>query len=157
MPRRHVIGMGVALALAVVATVHAAPAKDAARPAKVEVSRDGWPATHEGEAGRAYVKAFNAGDAAMADFYRRFFHPDSLAKRSPEQRLSRYRTLREQFGSLAFASIVKASPGELSVRLLDADAAPREFVFTLETRSPFRLRSVGMRQRTGHGHRGFHH
>jgi len=152
MKLEHVVRILASLALA--ATVTSAAKRDAA-----PVAADGWPETHEGAAGREYVKAFNGGDDAMKAFYVRSFHPDSLARRPPEKRLGRYHELRESYGTLAFASIVEQKPGELVVRLLDADAASHEFVFTLETSSPYRVRQVSMRQMqtVPHGMGGFHH
>ncbi len=53
--------------------------------------------------------------------------------------------------------MLKSESNELSVKLLDADAKSREFVFKSEARAPFKLISVGIKERSGHGFGGFHH
>ena len=118
-----------------------------------------WPATPAGAFASDYVTAFNAGDDAMKAFYRQSFAPESLVVRPPEKRLSRYRDLREKFGTLAFGGVVKDSAGTLSVRLLDADAVPHEFTFEIGATRPVRLQKISMKQTImGHGgFGGFHH
>src|SRR5262249_13664820 len=151
----HVVRILASLALAATVTSAAPAAKRDAAP----VAADGWPETHEGAAGREDVKAVNGGDDAMKAYDVRWSTPASLARRPPEKRLGRYHELRESYGTLAFASIVEQKPGELVVRLLDADAASHEFVFTLETGAPYRVRQVSMRQMqtVPHGLGGVHH
>lgn len=118
-----------------------------------------WPATPAGAFARDYVTAFNAGDDAMKAFYGRAFAPESLAVRPPEKRLTRYHDLREKIGTLAFGGIVKDSVGQLTVRLLDADAVPHEFTFEVGKAKPVRLLRISLKQTiTGHGgFGGFHH
>ena len=118
-----------------------------------------WPATPAGKFARDYVTAFNAGDDAMKAFYLHSFAPESLAVRPPEKRLSRYHDLRETFGTLAFGGVVKDSAGNLSVRLLDADAAPHEFTFEVGGTKPVRLQKISMKQAimTHGGFGGLHH
>jgi hypothetical protein len=118
-----------------------------------------WPATPAGARARDYVAAFNGGDDAMKAFYARAFPPESLAARPPAKRLTTYRNLRESFGALAFGGVVKDSAGSLAVRLLDVDAVPHEFTFTVETKRPYRLLGITMKQVVrGHGGFGaFHH
>ena len=92
----------------------------------------------------------------MRAFLSRELAPRSLAGKNVHQRIERYRDLRERYGKLVFASVVKSTPGELTVKLLDSDMAPHDFVFTVQTAVPYKLVSVGIRER-GHGFGGFHH
>ena len=134
------------------------PAALAAAP-KTTSAANGWPATPAGAFARDYVAAFNAGDDAMKAFYTRAFPPESLAVRPPEKRLTRYHDLRETVGTLAFGGVVKDSTGQLTVRLLDADALPHEFTFEVQTVKPYRLLRISLKQViSGHGgFGGFHH
>ena len=134
------------------------PAALAAAPKAKPVASD-WPATPAGSFARDYVAAFNAGDDAMKAFYAGAFPPESLAVRPPEKRLTRYHDLREQVGTLAFGGVVKDTVGQLTVRLLDADATPHEFTFEAQTVKPYRLLRISLKQVIrGHGgFGGFHH
>ena len=135
------------------------PAALAAAPKSGGDSASDWPATPAGAFARDYVAAFNSGDDAMKAFYRRSFAPESLAVRPPEKRLSRYHDLRAQVGTLTFGGVVKDSVGQLSVRLLDADALPHEFTFEVQTVKPYRLVKISLKQVIGGhgGFGGFHH
>ena len=134
-----------------------AAAKPAAAPtAAARAVADGWPDTREGELGFRWVEAFVRGDEAMRAFYLETMSEKSLAEKNVESRLVRYRELRERLGRLTFAATVKSAPGELTVRLLDADAASHSFVFKAETTAPFHLISIGMLQQQPGGHGGGH-
>lgn len=125
--------------------------------AKTVVARDGWPETPAGAMGRKWVAAFSAGDSAMRAFQQKELSPESLAKRTPEERAASYRKLHDQFGTLTLASIVESTPEKLTVKLLDADAKSHEFIFTVKPGTPPRLESVAMRQsHFGHGGGGGH-
>jgi hypothetical protein len=125
--------------------------------AKTAVARDGWPETPAGAMGRKWVAAFAAGDSAMRAFQQKKLSPESLAKRSPEERAASYRKLRDQYGVLALASVVKSTPEELTVKLLDSDAKSHEFIFKVKPGSPARLESISIRQsHFGHGGGGGH-
>jgi hypothetical protein len=135
----------------------AAAAKPATATAARLVANDGWPESRAGAIGRHWIAAFNSGETAMKDFYVQEFSPDSLVRRSPEQRLTRYRDLKEKYGTLTFGSVTKEIPGELSVSLLDAETSAHEFVFAVETAAPWKLKSVSMREYRNVEHGGFHH
>jgi hypothetical protein len=128
----------------------------AARSDLARAVADGWPDSREGELAFRWVNAFGRGDSAMRAFYLADLAEKSLAEKGMEARLGRYRELRERFGTLALGSVVKAVPGELTVRLLDADAATHTFIFKAETAPPFRLLSVGIQQQVPGGHGGGH-
>lgn len=129
-------------------------APPAAAPAK-KAEADGWPATRAGAIGRGWVTAFSTGEAEMKAFLSKELAPKSLETKSVAQRVERYRDLREQYGRLDLASVVKSTPGELTVKLMDSDARFHEFVFTVQTEQPYKLLTVGIKQR-GHFGMGGH-
>jgi len=150
--------MGLVLSLSIAGTMAAAESRPVAgkSAAKSVESEDGWPQTRAGELARGWVEAFSTGEAAMRDFISRELASKSLESKGIPQRVERYRDLRQRYGKLTFASVVKSTPGELTVRLLDSDMESHDFVFTIQTTAPYKLVSVGIRE-MGHGFGGFHH
>lgn len=118
---------------------------------------DGWPDTRAGEVARAWVEAFSAGEPAMREFNLKWLTRGSLERKSMDERLEVYRKGRDRFGKLVLASVIKSTPGELTVSLLDSDAAAHEFIFAVQTAAPFKLVSVSLREQQAGGHFGFHH
>ena len=101
------------------------------------------------------MAAFAAGDSAMRAFQHSELSPESLARRSDQERAASYRKLRDQYGTLTLGSVVKSTPEELAVKLLDSDAKSHEFIFKVKPGTPTRLESVAMKQshfsHGGHG------
>lgn len=118
-----------------------------------KLAPDGWPETRAGELGRGWVTAFSTGEQAMKEFNERELSKEGQAKRSLKVRVESYRKLRDQYGKLTLGSIVKSTPAELTVSLLDSDAKSHVFIFKVQTEPPYKLISVGMRQ-GGHGMHG---
>jgi hypothetical protein len=118
--------------------------------------REGWPDSRAGELARGWVHAFSTGEPEMKAFLASEMAPASLHDRKVPQRIEKYRTLREKYGKLSLVSVVKETPGELTVKLIDSDSATHDFVFTVQPASPFKLVSVGILE-MGHGFGGFHH
>lgn len=116
---------------------------------------DGWPDTPAARIARGWVEAFNGGEAAMRGWLSRNLTPSSLEKKPLPERMEVYRTNRERWGRLVFASVEKSAPAELTVKLLDADANAIPFTFSVEDRPPYRLVSITLKQM--HGHPGFGH
>jgi len=149
----------------VLVLVAASPAAFAARADSTRVARRptgpveaGWPDSRAGTLGWKWVTAFNSGPEAMRHFYEEDLAASSRADRNVEVRLARYRELKKQFGSLAFASVASADSAEVKVELLDADLASHTFIFKSEKSAPWKLLSVGMLQTIPGGHGGgFHH
>jgi hypothetical protein len=116
-----------------------------------------WPATRAGELAKGWVTAFNGGEAAMRGFLAANMAAHALGERAVPVRIARYQELREEYGRLRLDAVTRSEPLEITARLLDADAKPREFVFKTEDRAPFKLRSVSLKQ-TGFSHGfGFGH
>ena len=140
------------------ALLFAAPLAPSAASAAAAPSRDGWPATRAGEIGRGYLVAFAGGDAAMTAFYQKEMSAEALAKKPAAERLVNYRKTREKFGTLTLGKVIKSTPGELTVTLLDGDGTPHEYIFTLAPAAagaaPSRLETISMRERRAGGHGG---
>lgn len=131
------------------------PAATAA-PAPRAADRGGWPDTRVGELARGWVAAFSSGEAAMKEYLAAHLAPKSLESKSVPQRIERYRDLREKYGKLELASVVKSEREKLTVKLMASDATRHEFVFTTQGEAPYKLISVTIRE-FGHGHGGFGH
>ena len=156
MRRTMRIGLAVCLMLAaalVAVSGASAAAKDST---KLAAAREGWPDTKAAARARGWVVAFNTGEKAMKEFLANEMAPKSLESRSLNQRVEKYQALREKYGKLALGSVVKSTPAELTVKLMDSSGSLHTFIFTAETEAPYRLVSVGIRE-GGHGGHGFGH
>lgn len=131
----------------------AGPPDTGASPTKV--ARDGWPDTRAGQMARGWVEAFGRGEPAMRAFTARAMTQKSLAQRSMDDRMTRYRELHEQYGRLTLAKVIASAPDSVSASLLSTDGEPHTFVFTLEPTPPHQLVSVMIRQMERHGHFDF--
>ena len=122
-------------------------------------SRDGWPATREGEMARLWVEAFSSGEPAMREFLEKHQAKQGFARKSMAERMRTYRENRERFGALQFGSVVRSVPGELRVRLMASDASMSEYIFAVQRQPPYALVSVSRLEtrNVGHGGFGFHH
>ena len=82
------------------------------------------------------------------------------SERNTRVRVEKYKALREQYGRLQLASVIKATPVEVTAKLIDSDAKTREFVFAVQGEAPYKLVSVSIRE-SAHGIHGmfggFHH
>lgn len=122
--------------------------------AAIAAKPDGWPDTSAGRIGKGWVEAFSAGEPAMRKFLAENLAPESLKKKTLDERMETYRTNREKFGRLAFASVVTSKPSELSVKLLDEDGKQHEFTFVVQNTSPYSLVSITMKQNVRGSHFG---
>ncbi|HJW10043.1 MAG TPA: serine hydrolase domain-containing protein [Holophagaceae bacterium] len=64
---------------------------------------------------QTFVAAFNAGEDAMADFWKAHASADPLQQRSMEERLASYRRLRSQLGDLKVHSVDRGGPKTLAL------------------------------------------
>ena len=155
MRSRHSIA--VALSLLVTLGVAAAFAGDkAANP----IGPDGWPATRAGQMGRAWVSAYCAGEDSMRAFLSRSMAPRNLEEKNVQVRIEKYKDLHDQYGRLQLDSVEESTPEKVTVKLLDADARSRTFIFTIQDGPPYKLVSVMIRQPMDGIHglfNGFHH
>lgn len=119
-----------------------------------------WPDTRVGTLARGWVTAFDTGEDAMRGFLADHMAAKNLAERGVPSRVERYRALRDQYGRLQLDRVVESAPTELTVKLLDGDAKPREFTFRSEAQEPWKLVSVSIRETAPGIHGlfgGFHH
>ena len=136
----------------------------AGSPARAQTSplsdRGGWPDTRAGEIARHWVRAFASGEAAMKEFNEKERAPQADEQGGPNKRIEKYRELRERWGKLELASVVKSAPYELTAKLMDSNASQHEFTFKVQPAPPYKLVSISIRQ-PGHDlgglFGGFHH
>jgi len=159
---RNAIGLVVLVSAIAGIVGHAPGAASAAAAgradAKHKASRDGWPETPAGAMARQWVVAFSTSEDAMRGFLKQNVSEQSLAKRGIAQRVESYRKMRERYGRLMLASVLKEEKDELTANLMASDGSTHKFVFTVEANPPHKLRSVGIVQKGfGHGGSWFHH
>jgi hypothetical protein len=104
---------------------------------------------------RGWVESFSSGEPAFRSYVEKTMTKESLAKKSVDQRMVTYRELRERFGKLSLASVVKSTPGKLDVKLMTSDASITQFTFDVQTAAPWRLIQVSRREYRNVGHGGF--
>ena len=141
----------------IVVALAAAPAHAGTPDAKPAAA---WPDTRVGALARGWVTAFDTGEDAMRAFLAEHMAAKNLAERGVPSRVERYKTLRDQYGRLQLDRVVKSSATELTVKLLDGDAKPREFTFRSEVQEPWKLVSVSIQETAPGLHGlfgGFHH
>ena len=126
--------------------------------AKRTASREGWPDTPSGTVARQWVEAFSTGEDAMREFLKQNISRSGLEKRGVSHRVENYRKMRERYGKLMLASVVREAKSELTVSLMASDGSTHKFVFAVATEPPHKLVSVSIVQKGfGHGGGGFHH
>ena len=117
-----------------------------------------WPDTKVGQRARGWVEAFASGDSAMREFDTKELSKENLAKKGMDERIANYRKLHERLGKLSLVSVIKQTPVELTVSLLDSSMEPHEFTFDIEPVEPYKLASISLKEVVhGHGMAGFHH
>jgi len=109
------------------------------------------PQTQSGRRVEAYVKAFNAGEAAMKDFFTANVAKDSLLKNPVETRLARYRQMRERLGTLVIRNIVENRTDLVSVVARGSNGPEVSLDFQFEAAEPFGLLSVRVMDRGEEG------
>lgn len=125
-----------------------------------DAPKDAWPDTHAGVMARGWVTAFDSGEASMHAFIDQNMAAKSLHERDVHVRVERYKTLRGQYGKLQLAAVVKSTPAELTVQLMDSDAKSHEFTFAVQSEAPYKLTTVSIREAMHGMHglfSGFHH
>jgi hypothetical protein len=124
-----------------------------ANTARTKALQDGWPDTPIGLIAGGWIEAFSSDEGAVRTFLIDNLAEGSLVQRSMKMRLSSYRKLHEQFGSLMLSSVAESSATELTAMILAEDTAEYRFIFEVEEKAPHKLLSVKIMQ-SGHGHGG---
>jgi hypothetical protein len=100
---------------------------------------------------RRWSVAFNAGEDAMRAFFTNNVAADALKQRSVEERMKGYKTLRARFRTLTPKKVLNTSPGTAELLMSAADGSEHEFIFSGDTKAPFKLRTIGRREMRHHG------
>ena len=95
---------------------------------------------------KQWIAAFGAGEDVMRPFLTRSLADEELRKRSVDERMKGYRTLRKRFGTLKMKTVLSSSDGTYEILLVAADDSEHEFIFTGQTKAPFKLLSIGLRE-----------
>jgi phosphohistidine phosphatase SixA len=103
-----------------------------------------------GHVALSYVQSFNAGRGAMKAFFENYVVPDS--SRTTEQRLQSYDNLRKDLGWLATINGVDL-PADDELRVMGVTTTGKSItiIFTQETQSPFRARSISVQDKAPTG------
>ena len=99
--------------------------------------------TPAGRRVEAYVKAFNAGEAAMKEFFTANAAQDSLQKTPMETRLSRFKQMHERLGDLEIRKVAENKPDLVSVVAHGSNGPVVNLDFQFEPAEPHGL--VGVR------------
>ena len=107
-------------------------------------SQPALPATDAGKRVAAYLQAFNTSDEnAMREFFLIHAAKDALQQTPVEQRLSRFRQMKQRLGSLKLMKALDSSPTMLSVVLRRKDGGLVQLDFEFEPNPPHGL--IGIR------------
>lgn len=99
---------------------------------------------------KQWLIAFAGGEETMRAFLLRSVAEEELQKRNIDERIKGYRTLRKRFGTLQSKAVLSSSDGTYELLLVAADGSEHEFIFTGQTEAPFKLLSIGIRERHHH-------
>jgi hypothetical protein len=116
-----------------------------AAPAQTAPAGAGLPKTPQGKSVEAFFKAFNSGDEkTFLDMQEQLLSKTQLERRSRQERAEMYQKMRRNLGTLSVATVIKATPLVIQLRLRsDRDADP-EFTFDFEEKAPFKITGIGV-------------
>jgi len=97
------------------------------------------PETQSGKRVEAFIKAFNAGEPAMREFFANHTAKDSLKNIPIEARLNRYRQMHERLGSLELHKVVESRTDLLSIIVRTSNGQFVKLEFQFEAAEPFGL------------------
>jgi CubicO group peptidase (beta-lactamase class C family) len=101
------------------------------------------PDTPAGRQAGAYIAMFNAGDTTAArKFMLEQLMPNPNDHRTIEQRLSNYRGMRSQVGTMIPVEIVSSSPTEIVLRMRTEKGESPELTVTVEASAPYRISAL---------------
>lgn len=99
-------------------------------------------ATPAGKRVEAYLKAFNAGEAAMKGFFEANASKESLQSVPMETRLVRYRQMNARLGALEVRKVVAMRADSVSIEAHGAKGPAVSMEFLFETAEPFFLLGI---------------
>ncbi|MDP2916119.1 MAG: serine hydrolase domain-containing protein [Candidatus Aminicenantes bacterium] len=100
------------------------------------------PQTPAGRRVESYVKAFNAGEAAMKEFFAANVAKEALQKTPLETRLARYKQMRERLGTLEIRKVIESRADLVNVVARGSNGSEVSLDFQFEAAEPFGLLSV---------------
>ena len=100
------------------------------------------PQTSAGRQVEAYVLAFNAGDAAMREFFAGHTAKEALQKTPVEVRMDRYRQMRDRLGSIELRKLIESRADFVSVIARTSDGPIVRLEFQFEPTEPFGLLGI---------------
>lgn len=129
------------LSLVLAAAWIAPAAAGAIQTATAGQSRDAaaLPQTDAGRGVAAYIEAFNAGEAALREFFLTRAAAASLKQTPIETRLERYRQMRERLGTLEIRRVLDAAAGRIGALVQGSNGPIVQMDFEFETAEPFGL------------------
>ena len=110
--------------------------------------------TASGRRVEAYLKAFNAGEAAMKAYFESNASKESLQSVPVETRLVRYRQMRERLGTLEVRKVVVVRADSVSIEARGSNGPSVSMEFLFETGDPFLLLGIRIMDLAGAGEGG---
>jgi CubicO group peptidase (beta-lactamase class C family) len=98
--------------------------------------------TPSGRRVEAYIKAFNAGEAAVKEFFAANAAQDSLQKTPMETRLARYKQMHDRLGDLEIRKVAENKPDLVSVVAHGSNGPVVNLDFQFETAEPHGLLGI---------------
>jgi len=120
-------------------------------PAVAQVQQPALTRSPAGRAVEAYMKAFNAGEAAMTEFFTSYTAKDALRNAPVETRLARYRQMRDRLGTLEIRDVVGTRGDLVSVVARGSNGPLVSLDFQFEAAEPFGLISIRVMDRDEEG------
>ena len=100
------------------------------------------PDTPAGRHVAAYIQAFNAGEAAMKEFFEGYVAKEALLKTPVEARLDRYRQMRERMGTIELRKVVESRGAFVSVVARTTNGPTVRMDFEFEPMEPYGLLGI---------------
>jgi CubicO group peptidase (beta-lactamase class C family) len=101
-----------------------------------------FPDSGPGRVAAAWFAAFNGDDDAARAFFREEFTPEALARRSVEERLELWNTLRSEHGALTPLDVTDAGATAITVAARAEHGAELSMRFEFDDAAPHRFRGV---------------
>jgi D-alanyl-D-alanine carboxypeptidase len=100
------------------------------------------PDTPAGRSVAAYIQAFNAGEAAMKEFFAGHVAKEALLKTPVEARLDRYRQMRDRMGAIELQKVVESRDAFVSLVARTTNGPTVRMDFEFEPVKPFGLLGI---------------
>ncbi len=105
-------------------------------------TKGAFPSTPAGKRARAYVEAFNAGEKEMREFFLNYSAKENLAQSPIDQKLQRYRQMRERLGTLGLQKVEESGESEFSGLFRGSQGPLVNLEFDFEKSPPYGLLGI---------------